>query len=76
MVISASFDDIVAITGFSIFFNIAAGSGSNAAWQIASGPLQVIFGILGGALAGVVLGATKIFNNKYKRLIGIYGSGK
>lgn len=41
VVIAASFDDIVAITGFSIFINIAIATGENAAWQIASGPLQV-----------------------------------
>jgi hypothetical protein len=41
VVIAASFDDIIAITGFSIFINIAIAGGDNAAWQIASGPLQV-----------------------------------
>jgi hypothetical protein len=41
VVIAASFDDIIAITGFSIFINIAIAGGANAAWQIASGPLQV-----------------------------------
>lgn len=41
VVIAASFDDIVAITGFSIFINVAIATGDNAAWQIASGPLQV-----------------------------------
>lgn len=45
VVIAASFDDIIAITGFSIFINIAIASGgaasADAAWQIASGPLQV-----------------------------------
>jgi NhaP-type Na+/H+ or K+/H+ antiporter len=41
VVIAASFDDIIAITGFSILINIAIATGENAAWQIASGPLQV-----------------------------------
>lgn len=41
VVIAASFDDIIAITGFSIFINIAIATGENAAWLIASGPLQV-----------------------------------
>lgn len=44
IVIAASFDDIIAITGFSIFINVAIATGDNAAWQIASGPLQVGFG--------------------------------
>jgi hypothetical protein len=41
VVIAASFDDIVAITGYSIFSSIAITGQSNVAWQIASGPLQV-----------------------------------
>lgn len=41
VVIAASFDDIIAITGFSIFINIAIATGENAGWLIASGPLQV-----------------------------------
>jgi hypothetical protein len=41
VVIAASFDDIIAITGFSIFINIAISGSEDAAWQIASGPLQV-----------------------------------
>eukprot|EP00878_Enallax_costatus_P024159 GHUV01025756.1.p1 GENE.GHUV01025756.1~~GHUV01025756.1.p1 ORF type:complete len:597 (+),score=94.95 GHUV01025756.1:384-2174(+) len=74
VVIAASFDDIIAITGFSIFINVAIAAGDNAAWMIASGPLQVIFGILGGIIAGAVLGSTKLFNNRFKRLLGIYGA--
>lgn len=31
--------------------------------------------MIGGIIAGYVLGCTKMFNNKYKRLIGIYGAG-
>jgi hypothetical protein len=37
--------------------------------------LQVLFGILGGALGGIILGATRAFNNRAKRLVGLYGSG-
>lgn len=32
--------------------------------------------MLGGIIAGVVLGSTKFFNNRFKRLIGIYGAGE
>ncbi|KAI8466952.1 MAG: Sodium/hydrogen exchanger family-domain-containing protein [Monoraphidium minutum] len=74
IVIAASFDDIIAITGFSVAINVAIAGGADAAWQIASGPLQVVFGILGGVLAGVLLGCTRVLNNKYKRLAGIYGA--
>lgn len=34
----------------------------------------MIFGILGGIIAGVALGCTKLFDSKIKRLVGIYGS--
>lgn len=37
---------------------------------------QVLFGMAGGILAGVILGCTRIWNNKYKRLAGIYGAGE
>jgi hypothetical protein len=37
---------------------------------------QVLFGMGGGVIAGAVLGCTRVFNNKYKRLIGIYGAGE
>jgi hypothetical protein len=40
-VISASFDDAVAITGFAIFSHLAIKEPGNEAWTIAQGPLQV-----------------------------------
>jgi hypothetical protein len=36
---------------------------------------QVLFGMVGGIIAGVALGCTRVWNNKYKRLIAIYGAG-
>lgn len=79
VVIAASFDDIVAITGYAIFSTIAitpygSNSGVNAAWSIASGPVQVVFGILGGLIAGAAVGASKIWDTQLKRLIALYGS--
>jgi hypothetical protein len=50
VVIAASFDDIIAITGFSIFINVAIATGDNAAWLIASGPLQVCMCMCAGSL--------------------------
>lgn len=73
MVIAASFDDIIAITGYSIFSSVAITGQGNVAWQIASGPLQVVFGILGGLIGGVLLGCTRLFNSRLKRLVGLYG---
>ena len=39
--IAASFDDVIAITGYSIFSSVAITGQGDVAWQIASGPLQV-----------------------------------
>lgn len=82
VVIAASFDDIVAITGYAIFSTIAirptVGSDSgeeNVAWSIASGPLQVIFGLVGGLLAGYAVGATKLWNTHVKRFLALFGAG-
>jgi len=81
VVISASFDDVVAITGYAIFSTIAiqsyngGDSGSNQAWTIASGPLQVIFGILGGIIAGFAIGATKLWNTHMKRFVALFFAG-
>ena len=41
VVIAASFDDVIAITGYSIFSSVAITGQGDVAWQIASGPLQV-----------------------------------
>lgn len=32
-------------------------------------PLQIVFGILGGLIAGVALGCTRLFPTRYKRLV-------
>ncbi|KAI7845950.1 hypothetical protein COHA_000496 [Chlorella ohadii] len=74
VVIAASFDDVIAITGYSIFSSVAITGQGDVAWQIASGPLQVVFGILGGLIAGLILGCTRLFSTRNKRLVGIYGS--
>ncbi|PSC74772.1 mitochondrial sodium hydrogen exchanger 9B2-like [Micractinium conductrix] len=74
VVIAASFDDVIAITGYSIFSSVAITGQDDVTWNIASGPLQVIFGIAGGLLAGIALGCTRLFRTRYRRLIGLYGS--
>lgn len=82
VVISASFDDCVAITGYAIFSTLAiqqegaggTGGVGDAGWSIASGPTQVVFGVLGGILLGCVVGATRLWNSRLKRFIAIYGS--
>ena len=63
---AASFDDVIAITGYSIFSSLAITGQGNVAWLIASGPLQVVFGIVGGLLGGLALGCTRLFCTSLK----------
>ena len=67
MVAAASFDDMIAITGYTIFIDIAVTQPGNKGWAIAHGPLSVIFGILAGLVAAYCCAATKLWNNKIKR---------
>ena len=81
IVIAASFDDIVAITGYAIFSTIAiqpsasSGESVNTAWSIASGPSQVIFGIIGGILGGACVGMTRVWNTQLKRFLSLFFGG-
>ena len=70
VVAAASFDDVVAITGYTIMKAIAIRSGDNhnLGWTIMHGPTDVALGILVGSFAGyVILGATAIWNKPWKR---------
>lgn len=67
VVAAASFDDMIAITGYTIFINIAVQGQSNQGWHIARGPLSVVFGIGLGCIAALFCSATKLWNNNYKR---------
>ena len=67
VVAAASFDDMIAITGYTIFIDIAVTVQGNKGWAIAHGPLSVIFGVLAGLLAAYCCAWTKLWNNKLKR---------
>lgn len=73
VVISASFDDVIAITGYAVFSHIAITGQGNIGWPIAQGPMQVVFGIVGGLLIGIALSYTRIFDTLIKRIVGMYG---
>ncbi|CAN7937187.1 unnamed protein product [Ixodes hexagonus] len=51
---AASFDDVLAITGFGVALGIAFSKG-NLAWNIAKGPLEAIVGLFFGAVVGGLL---------------------
>jgi hypothetical protein len=38
--------------------------------------MQVIFGLLGGLIAGVAIGCTKVFDTRMKRFLATYGAGE
>ncbi|KAL3133331.1 hypothetical protein ABBQ38_007206 [Trebouxia sp. C0009 RCD-2024] len=67
VVAAASFDDMIAITGYTIFIDIAVTPPGNQVWSIMHGPLSVVFGILAGCLAAYLCAFTKLWNNKIKR---------
>lgn len=68
IVAAASFDDMVAITGYTIFINIAVQGDSNKGWHIARGPLSVVFGMLLGLGAALLCSITLLWNNVWKRV--------
>lgn len=72
MVAAASFDDLVAITLYTIFISLAVTkSDGNLAWSIASGPLNVVFGLALGAVGALVCSATVIWNSHQKRTLAV-----
>jgi hypothetical protein len=60
---------------YTIFINIAVQGSSNNAWHIAQGPLSVVFGFGLGAIAAFCCSATRLWNNKYKRVLALVISG-
>ena len=71
VVAAASFDDMIAITGYTIFIDIAVTPPGNQVWSIMHGPLSVVFGILAGFLAAYLCAFTKLWNNKIKRTAAV-----
>ena len=67
MVAAASFDDVVAISGFSMCIGVAIGA-QGPLWQSAlHGPISVALGLASGALAGCLAGLTALWNSQAKR---------
>jgi len=53
---ASSVDDVFAITLFTVFLGLGAGSGGSVWWQVGSIPLQVIGGVALGLLLGWLVG--------------------
>ncbi|KAI8475653.1 MAG: Sodium/hydrogen exchanger family-domain-containing protein [Monoraphidium minutum] len=73
-IVSASFDDIVAITWFSIFSCLAITGQSNVAWDIARGPVQIVAGVIAGLAFGCGLACTRALDTERKRVVATYFS--
>jgi len=66
-VAAASFDDMIGITGYTIFIDIAVKGEGNQVWAIMHGPVSVVLGILAGLIAAYLCAFTKLWNNRLKR---------
>lgn len=52
---ASSFENVAAITGFGVVLGMIFAEGTSPAFTIALGPLEVLAGLLGGALLGATL---------------------
>lgn len=68
IIAAASFDDIVAITGFSFFIGLAIQSDhSSMLYSALHGPVSIIIGVGIGVVGGTLLSITKVWNTPWKR---------
>lgn len=76
VVAAASFDDVIAISGFSMFINLAIPSDhSSLAENILHGPLTIVFGVLFGAFGGGLMACTEVWNARWKRTVATFAIG-
>lgn len=69
VVAAASFDDAIAITGYTLCINLAVRGSGNAAWSAAHGPLSIVLGIASGTLAAFVASATRLWSTGARRVL-------
>jgi len=70
VVAAASFDDVVAISGFSMCIGLAIGTG-DIVMEALHGPINIIGGTIFGLLGALVLSATKVWDNHVKRSLAL-----
>lgn len=66
VVAAASFDDVVAITGYSIFIGLALTEGP-LYMSLLHGPIEILSGIFSGVIAGFIASATVLWTDRPKR---------
>lgn len=76
VVAAASFDDVVAISGFSMAIGFAITDPKHSLFEVAMhGPLTVIIGVALGFFGGGCLSMTKIWNKRWKRTFAVMSLG-
>jgi len=76
VVAAASFDDAIAITGYTLFINLAVRQGGNTTWSVMHGPLSLVFGVIAGLISGFICSITKLWDNSFKRTLVMFFSSK
>lgn len=71
VVAAASFDDVVAISGFSMCIGLAVEGGEDPLLGALHGPINVIAGGLLGYVGGHIVGCSRIFNSDNKRAMAM-----
>lgn len=77
VVAAASFDDVLAISGFSVFMDLALKTESSSLiTKIMHGPSTIVFGITLGLLSGLLLSFSSfIWNERWKRTAAVLTIG-
>ncbi len=75
VVAAASFDDAIAITGYTLCINLAVRSAGNAAWSVAHGPVSIVLGVAAGAAAALVAASTRLWCTGVRRTLAMVFMG-
>lgn len=61
--------DLYSFAGYSLCIGLAVPSGKSLALDIAHGPINIVAGLVGGSMAGVLLGSTALWQTRTMRTI-------
>ena len=75
VVAAASFDDVVALTGFSVFIGNAIPSDHGMVMTALHAPIELFGAVILGYFFGHLLGCTRLFDKHYKRVTGTLAFG-
>jgi len=79
VVAAASFDDVVAISGFAICMSFAIPAQDKTTTTVIleamHGPITIVLGIIAGTMGGFVSGMTRLWDRPWKRTAVVLGQG-